>query len=135
MSEQNVEIVHRFQEAVGRGDRESTARLIHPEVEWHTMAAPLLGVEAVRGRDETVSFIFDRIPEGIEDFKPTVDRISELPDGRLIAVGHYAGRGVSSGAAIEITSAAIYRFEGGMIASFQDFASEAEALQAAGLGE
>jgi len=65
---ENVEIVRRFNDAVTRGDREAVATLIHPEVDWRTMAGPLLGVDAVRGRDEVLSFIFDVIPEGVEDF-------------------------------------------------------------------
>jgi ketosteroid isomerase-like protein len=122
-------------DAVTRGDREAVATLIHPEVEWHTMAGPLLGVDAVRGRDETLSFIFDVIPEGVEDFRTTTERFTELADDQLLVCGHYTGRGTTSGAEIEVTSAALYRFDEGMIVSFRDFPSEALALEAAGLRE
>jgi ketosteroid isomerase-like protein len=135
MSQENVEVVGHFIDAVSRRDREAVAAVIHPEVEWRTMASPLLGVEAVRGRDETLRFIFDRIPEGIEDFTATADRFTELPDGQLLVLGHYSGRGTSSGAKVEVASASLYRFEAGMIVSFRDFPSEAEALEAAGLRE
>jgi ketosteroid isomerase-like protein len=135
MSQEHVEVVRRFVDAVSRGDREAAAALLHPDVEWQTMAGPLLGVQAMRGREETVSFILDRIPEGVEDFTATADRFNELPDNGLLVVGRYTGRGASSGAKIEMTSAALYRFESGMIVSFRDFASEAEALEAAGLSE
>ena len=135
MSQENVEIVRRFVDAYNRRDREAVAAVIHPEVEWHTMAGPLLGVEAVHGRDAALSFMFDRIPEGVEDFRTTEDQFSELPGGQLLVLGGYAGRGVSSGAKIEMTSASLYRFDAGMIVFFQDFASEAEALEAAGLSE
>jgi ketosteroid isomerase-like protein len=131
MPRDNSEIVRRFADGLAQGDRDATAELIHPDAEWHTMAGPILGVEAVRGRNEVISFLFDRIPEGFEDFTATVDGIRELPDDRLLVLGHYAGRGRSSGAVMEMTSAAIYRFEAGMIVSFHDFASEAEALRAA----
>ena len=99
------------------------------------MAGPLLGADAMRGRDETVSFIFDRIPEGVEDFTATAERVSELQDGQLLVLGHYSGRGTSSGAKIEVASASLYRFEAGMIVSFRDYPSEALALEAAGLRE
>jgi ketosteroid isomerase-like protein len=135
MSGENVEIVRRFNDAVTRGDREAVATLIHPEVEWRTMAGPLLGVDAVRGRDELLSFIFDVIPEGVEDFGATTERFTELADDQLLVCGHYTGRGTTSGAEIEVASAALYRFEEGMIVSFRDFPSEALALEAATLAE
>ncbi len=128
MSRDNAEIIRRFADLYARGDRHAVAELIHPEAEWHTMVGPVLGVEAVRGRNEVIGLLFDHIPEGIEDFTATIDSIRGLPDDRLLAVGHYTGRGRSSRAVIEMTSAAIYGFEAGMIVSFHDFASEAEAL-------
>jgi ketosteroid isomerase-like protein len=109
--------------------------LIDPEVEWRTMAGPLLGVAAVRGRDETLRFIFEVIPEGIEDFTATSERFTELDADLLLVVGHYKGRGVSSGTEIEVASASLYQIEGGMIVSFRDFPSEVLALEAAGLSE
>ncbi len=135
MSEENVEIVRRFAGAVSRDDREAVAPLIHPEVEWHTMGGPLMGVTAMRGQDETLSFIFERIPEGIEDFRLTADRFTELPGDQLLVCGHYAGRGTSSKAELKISYAALYRFDAGKIIFFQDFPSEAEALEAVGLSE
>ena len=131
MSRDNAEIIRRFADLYAQGDVAAVAELIHPDAEWHTMAGPVLGVEAVRGPKRGDKPPNDGIPEGLEDFSATVDSIRELPDDRLLVVGHYAGRGRSSGAAIEMTSAAIYGFEAGMIVSFHDFASEAEAPRTA----
>ena len=133
MSQENVEIVRRFMDATSRGDREAVAALIHPEVEWHTMAGPLLGVQVVRGREEAVSFIFDGIPEGIENFTAIADRVRELPGDGVLVIGRYEGRGTSSGAKIEMNSASLWRFDSGKIVFFQDWPSEAEALKAVGL--
>lgn len=135
MSRENVEIVRRFNDAVSRGDREAVATLVHPEVEWRTMAGPLLGVDAVRGRDQTLNFIFGVIPEGVEDFRATAERFTELAEDQLLVCGHYTGRGTASGAKLNVASAALYRFDEGMIVSFRDFASEALALEAARLAE
>jgi ketosteroid isomerase-like protein len=133
MSQENVEVVHRFVDAVNRGDRDAVAATLDPDVDWHTIAGPLLGVDAIHGRDETLAFIFERIPEGIDGFTATVEQVRELPGDRLLVIGHYAGRGTSSGAKIEVTSAGIYRFESGRIVFFKDWATEGEALKAAGL--
>ena len=135
MSQENVEIVRRFTDAFNKGDREAVSALLHPAVEWHTMTAPILGVDAVRGRDETVRFIFEQIQEAYEDFGTTTDRITELPGGALLVVGTYTGRGVGSGAVMKMDNASIFRCEGGVIVFFQDFASEAEAVEAVGLPE
>jgi ketosteroid isomerase-like protein len=135
MFQENVEVVRRFIEAIDAGDREAVAAFLHPQVEWRTMAGPLLGADAMRGRDETVSFIFERIPEGVEDFQATIEHARELSDGLLLVLGHYSGRGATSGAPLEVASASLYRLEAGMIVSFRDFPSEALALEAAGLSE
>src|SRR5437763_3805974 len=129
MSGENVEIVRRFNDAVTRGDREAVATLIHPEVDWRTMAGPLLGVDAVRGRDEVLSFIFDVSRR----LRATTERFTELADDQVLVCGHYTGRGTTSRVEIEVPSEALYRFEEGMIVSFQDFPTEALAAEAARL--
>jgi ketosteroid isomerase-like protein len=134
MSKENVEVVKRFMEAFNRRDREAVGALFHPQIEWHTMAGPLLGVEATNGREEALTFIFEGIDESIKDFRVTAE-VYELPDGQVLSVGHYEGRGAGSGAAVETTAAAIWRVEDGVIVFFQDFATRAEALEAAGLSE
>jgi ketosteroid isomerase-like protein len=109
VSQANVESVRCSLDATNLGDREGVAALIHPEVEWHTMASALLGVEMARGRDEAVSFIFDRIPDGIEGFTAIADRVRDLPGDAVLASGRYEGRG--TWAKVEVTSASLDRFD------------------------
>src|SRR5438552_10268877 len=135
MSQANVEIVHRFFDAFERRDRKDVASLLHRDVEWHTIAAPLLGVEAMQGRDVALHFMFEQIGEGIEDFQAILEDVRELPSGQVLAVARYEGRGVTSGTAVGMTAAAIYRFEANQIVFFQDFATRDEALKAVGLTE
>jgi ketosteroid isomerase-like protein len=134
MSKENVEVVKRFMDAFNRRDREAVGALFHPQIEWHTMAGPLLGVEAMNGREEALTFIFEGIDESIKDFRVSAE-VNELPDGQVLSVGHYEGRGAGSGATVETSAAAIWRVEEGVIVFFQDFATRAEALEAAGLAE
>jgi ketosteroid isomerase-like protein len=135
MSRENMEIVRRFLEAYNRRDPEAVATLIHPDVAWHTLAAPIFGIEVVHGRDKLLRFMFEQIPEALEDFRATLDGVSQLPDDRVLAAVRYEGRGVASGAEVKMNTAAIYRFEAGMIVFFQDFAHREKALEAAGLSE
>ena len=72
MSQQNVEVVRGFNAAVNRGDRKTAGAMVHPEVEWRTMAGPILGIEAVSGRDQVIRIGFEQIPEGIEEFRVTL---------------------------------------------------------------
>ena len=134
MSQENVEVVERFMDAFNRRDREAVAALVHPQIEWHTMAGPLFGVEAMNGREEALAFMFEGIDDAVKDFRVFAE-VNELSDGQVLSVGHYEGRGVGSGATVETNAAAIWRVEGGVIVFFQDFATRAEALEAAGLRE
>ena len=135
MPKEHVKAVHRFYDAYNRRDREAVAALFHPEIEWHTLAGPILGVETIQRRDEVLDFIFELIPDGISDFQIFVDGVSELPGGQVLVVGHYTGRGVASRAEVEMRTAAIYSFDAGRIVLFQEFATREEALEAAGLSE
>src|SRR6202011_6102484 len=96
MSPANVEIVHRFFDAFERRDREAVAGVLHPHVEWHSMGAPLVGVEAIHGRDEAVRFMFEQIAEGIEDFRAILEEVRELPGDQVLTVARYDGRGIAS---------------------------------------
>ena len=135
MSEENVVVARSFWEAYNRRDREACRALLHPEVEWHTIAAPIFGVEVMYGREELLRFGFEQIPEGLEDYQVTLEEVTELPEGRVLVVGHHEGRGVVSGAMVEMDTAAICRFERSMIVNFEEFATREEALEAAGLRE
>ena len=131
MSPPNVEIVHRFFDAFERRDREGVAAVLHARVEWRSIAAPLVGVEAMHGRDEALRFLFEQIAEGIEDFRAILEEVRDLPRDQVLSVARYEGRGIASGTEVRMAAAAIWRFEANQIVFFQDFATRDEALEAA----
>jgi ketosteroid isomerase-like protein len=133
VSEENLKVVRRFYNAFNRRNREDGAALLHPQIEWHSIAAPMLGVDAMRGRDDALRFMFEQIGEGVEDFRAIPEQVKELPGDRVLAVVRYEGRGVTSGTAVSMTAVAIYRFEANQIVFFQDFTTRDEALKAVGL--
>jgi ketosteroid isomerase-like protein len=135
MSRENVEVVRRFNDAYNRRDREAVEALFHPEIEWRTIAGPILGVETIHGREASLRFVFEQIPEGINHFRVTLEEVSDLRGGQVLALAHYQGRGVTSGAVVEMSATQIYHLDGGLIVSFQDFATLGEALEAVGLPE
>jgi len=135
MSDDNVEVVRRFFDAYARRDREAVALCLHPQVEWHTIAGPLFGVDALFGRAEVLSFMFEQILEELPDFRATLEEITSLDHGQALSVAHYVGHGVSSEARVEMKTGGLYSFEAGTIAWFREFPTRAEALEAAGLPE
>ena len=135
MSQENVEVVRRCLSAFNRRDVTAVAALLHPEVEWHTRAGPAIGVESLHGRDATLSFMFNDVPEAMQDFRAIAEAVSELRHDHVLAVGRYEGRGTVSRVETKMDYAAIYRLDAGMIVFFQDFATRPEALKAVGLEE
>jgi ketosteroid isomerase-like protein len=135
MSEASIDVVHRFTDAFNRRDREAVGAVLHPELEWHSIAGPVFGIGTLQGREEVLGFLFERVTEVLEGFRVTLHEVTELADGQLLAIGTYEGRGVGSGAPVDMNTAAIYGVAGGTIRFFQDFDTRAEALQAAELRE
>ena len=134
MSQENVEIVRRGYEAFDRGDRAAAARLLAPDVEWHSVAAPLVGVGTIRGREAMLQF-WEDLGEGIEGFRVSpeefhrprqrsgpVRRALPGPRPRQPRRGQHAHR-------------QRLRDPGWMVAAVRDYSSRGEALEAAGLSE
>jgi ketosteroid isomerase-like protein len=135
MSHENVEIVRRAAEAVNRGDRATVASLLAPDVEWHTVAGPLLGMGTIRGREAMVKFIWGDIREAIEGFRVSPEEVTDLGNDRVLVVGLFQGRGRSSDAEVTMRVASLYEIRDGTVATVRDYGSRDEALEAAGLRE
>jgi ketosteroid isomerase-like protein len=135
MSEQDVEVISEGLDAFNRGDRESLGRLLAPDLEWHTLAGPLVGVVTVRGRDAMLKFVFEDVPEEIEGFRASSEEFTDLGNHRVLVVGRFEGRGRASDAEVSMRVASIYEIRDRMIASVRDHSSKDEALEAAGRWE
>jgi uncharacterized protein len=133
MAQENVEIVRRGFEAVDRGDRAAFALLLAPEVDWHSLAGPLLGVGTIRGREAMLKFLWEDLPEGIEEFRVSPEELTDLGNDRVLVVGLFQGRGRSSDVEVNLRVASVYEIRDGMIAAVRDYRSREEALEAAGL--
>jgi ketosteroid isomerase-like protein len=132
VAQSNVEIVRRFYDAYLMRDRAAVAAVVDAEVDWHTIAGPIFGVDVLRGRDELLAFMFEELLEGMPDFAARIEELTELDDKQVLVVGHYVGHGTASGASVEMSTAAIFRVEDRRIVSFTEFGSKAEAVAAAG---
>jgi ketosteroid isomerase-like protein len=135
VSQENVEVVRLLFEAFDRGDRATFARLLAPDVEWHSLAGPLVGVGTIRGREAMLKFLWEDIPEGIESFRASPEEFTDLGNDRVLVAGLFQGRGRSSDAEVNMRVASIYEIRDGLVATVRDYGSKNEALEAAGLRE
>src|SRR5688572_13076241 len=134
MSQEAVEIVRDHIEAFRRGDEAVSAALLDADVILDTTRGRgSLGTVA-RGHAEVVRET-NRFIGAFEDYDYEVERTSELGDGTVAVVMTERGHGKGSGAFVEHTAAAIYNVLDGKIVRITGFATEREALQAAGLSE
>jgi ketosteroid isomerase-like protein len=133
--EQDVEVVWRAYEAFDSGDRAAFAHFLAPDVEWHSVAAPLVGVGTIRGREAMLKFAFEDMPEAIEGFRARPDEITDLGNHRVLVAGVFQGRGRTSGVEVNMRVASVYEIRDGMVASVRDYGSRDEALEAVGLRE
>jgi 2-(1,2-epoxy-1,2-dihydrophenyl)acetyl-CoA isomerase len=135
MSQENVEVVRLAFEAFDRGDRAAFARLLAPDVEWHSLAGPLIGVATIRGREAMLRFLWEDIPEGIESFRAVPDEFTDIGNDRVLVGGRFQGRGRSSDVEVNMRVASIYEIRDGLVAAVRDYGSRSDALGAAGLRE
>jgi ketosteroid isomerase-like protein len=132
MSQENVEIVRSIFEAFDRGHRAAFERLLAPDVEWHSLAGPLVGVDTFRGREAMLKFVWEDVPEEIEGWRVSPEEITDLGNHRVLVVGLFQGRGRSSDVEVNMRVASVYEIRDGMVATVRDYESRAEALEAGG---
>jgi ketosteroid isomerase-like protein len=132
MSQENVEIVRRMNEAWNGRDHGAWLAAYSPEAEidWSRSRGPLKGV--YRGHDELEAF-WDAFWSTFEDVQVEYHGFTEV--GREVVVpntAHIRGR---QGIEVVARSTFVYTVESGQITRNRMFQERAEALEAAGLSE
>ena len=131
MSEENVEIVRRINDAYLAGDFETALGLIDPDVEFDISMRP--DGKVYRGHEGVI--------EGLRTWTGTWEdysfEVTELIDAgeHVIAVDRQSGRGKGSGMPLEHSFSAVYTIRDGMVVRMAWFTNRADALEAAGLSE
>jgi ketosteroid isomerase-like protein len=133
MSPENVEIPRFSRPLIAA--RATFARLLAPDVEWHSVAGPLIGVGTIRGREAMLKFLWEDIPEGFEGFRASPDEFTDLGNDRVLVAGRFQGRGQSSNVEVNMRVASIYELRDGLVATGRDYGSRNDALEAAGVRE
>ena len=132
MSQENVELVYRWYEAMRRRDEEACVRDSALDVE---IVSYLMGIEGTVywGHAGVLRYIDDAFSI-FPDWHPQVMSTTDYGD-TVIAEIRMAGRGATSGLEIEQTTRQVTRFCEGKMTGFTAYGSRAAAVEAMSLRE
>ena len=133
MSQENVEALHRMQDAIKRRDLDSYVALHDPDCEISPLIAAIEGGRTYRGHDGVRTFWSD-VDASFAEWSRELEEVRDLGDV-VVAKGRFRGRGLESGVEIDRRFWHVIRFRGGRAAQWAVYSSEIEALEAAGLSE
>ncbi len=133
MSQENVEIVRRMNEAFNRGDMDAVAELLDLQIVYFEHGSNVDTPSVLHGR----SALLEALGQFMEAFDDLVGDIEELVDAgdRVVTTTHWRGTGAGSGAAADLREVISWKVENGVAVEGRVFADRQEALEAAGLLE
>src|SRR4051812_32098220 len=134
MSQENVEIVRRGNDAFNRGDFERFAECLHPDIEFRDLAHAADAEETLRGAQALPS-LMSEWRESFDEFRA---EISEYIDAgyHVVCVTRWTGRGKASGAVVDVAQVDVYELrEGKIIRATLAYPDKRTALEAVGLSE
>ena len=134
MSQENVEIVKRALDFMGRRDWPGITDLIDPNVELHGSVGGLEEGKILRGYGE-ISQAFDIEDREVWDEHRIEPREFIDAGDRVVVLHREYQRGKGSGVEIVIDTASIVDLRDGRIVRMQGYIKPGEALEAAGLSE
>ena len=136
MSEEHIDLARRGFEAFNRGDWESALELVSEDVVWGAYLATMDGEKVIFGHESLRrTWQAQREDLGGEDFKVEARDIRDLAAGSLMVRLRVTGRGSASGVPVETEYVQLWTIRGGLAVRLDNYESEAEALEAAGLSE
>ncbi len=133
MSEENVELVYRVNDAVNRRDLDTLLAVADPEVEYSPLVQALEGGGPFRGHAGIRSWwqnMFGIAP----DFSTEVEDVRDLGEVTVARV-RLRGHGKASGATIDRHAWQVAEWRERKCVRWRTFDSEAMALKSAGLRE
>jgi ketosteroid isomerase-like protein len=134
MSEENVEIVRAAFDAFLSGDREKTAELVDPEVEFHGTVGGLQEGQIAQGQSE-IDREFEEVDlEAWEERRLEAEEFIDAGDDVVVLLHEYR-RGRGSGVELEAKTAVVVAVYGGRVVRIQGYMDRDAALEAAGLSE
>jgi ketosteroid isomerase-like protein len=128
---ENIEIVRRLYRAMNDGNVADAAQLVHPDAEW--ISDPRVGQGPISGRETIVGYFKD-MADSFEELVAEIER-TWAKDDKVLAFVHVVGRGIRSGAEVDIRIAHLLTLRDGLVVRCEGYGDRGEALEAAALGE
>jgi ketosteroid isomerase-like protein len=132
-SEQHLRLLRRFSDAFNRHDLDAFLRCCDQEVEI-VSGGVLIGTPTYRGREGVEQFFRDTAVAW-EELQLEARDVVPIGADTLVIVGEAYGKGKTTGVPFRERRAALIRFAGGRVARLEFFATERDALEAAGASE
>jgi ketosteroid isomerase-like protein len=133
MSEENVEVIRRFHEALNRRDVDGMIALWDDDAEFRPIMSTL-EAQVYHGHDGLRDWL-RAIFEDWEVFEAYDEEFHDLGD-RVLSFGRWHACGRTSGIALDVDTAAwLVQLRGGRVVWWQTFTNRADALEAAGIAE
>ena len=134
MSQETVEVVRRFYEAVNRRDLTVLDELVaSEETEFPSVFATSEG-RVFQGR-QGVRDYFAAIDAAFVAFETEVNELIDAGDDRVVAMTRVTGRGGVSGVAVDQRFAQVWTLQDEAVTRIETYLNPSEALEAAGLSE
>jgi ketosteroid isomerase-like protein len=133
MSEENIEVVRRFIDAINRRDVDAWAAAVAPELEFQSLFVGIEG-RTYRGPESGRRYFGD-LADAWDTFHVEIEETADLGGDRVLASVRYQGRGKVSRADTEAHVWGINVVRGDKIVSVQTYLNRNAALKAVGLSE
>jgi ketosteroid isomerase-like protein len=134
MSQENVELIRRFEDSWARRDLEAALECVHTDMEfdWSASMGPFKGT--YKGHDGLARFWTEML-DVFERFSPEMVEVIECGPEELITVDVVRARGKGSGIEMQARGAMLWTMREGKIVRGQMFQTKEEAIEAVGLSE
>jgi ketosteroid isomerase-like protein len=132
MSQEKVETVRRYLRAYQRMEVEEGISFLHPDVTWRAIEGAPDDIGVFQGHQAMRDYYQDWIDTFADARSELAEDLIEVGD-QIVAVVRYIGRVKESEAQVEMTLAIVFTVTDGKITSGREFATRAEAIEAAGL--
>jgi uncharacterized protein len=133
MSDQNVEIVRRSFDAIGRGDLDELLELYDTDIKFEPLTGTRVETGGYRGH-QGVRQYFQEADEVWDEVRPVAGEIKTMGD-EVVVFGHCAIRGKASEIETDSPCSWVITVRDGKITRHRVYRTEGEALEAAGLSD
>ena len=134
MSQENVEIVREAWEAFLEGDRQRSAQVVDPEVEFHGTVGGLQEGQIAHGQSQIDQRFEAEDLEAWEERRLEAEEFIDAGDNVVVLLHEYR-RGRRSGVELETKTAVVVAVSGGRVVRMQGYMDRGAALEAAGVRE